>query len=104
MREGDLRIDEDDPENNWVLSSQPYSEFTCDAGGVDGTLRVTLAVNRVTTTGRDLHPDRVITGQIHVPDDALRDCITVNHQAIPTARFTWQLKSVDKEAEKITSR
>lgn len=38
--------------NNWVFSSAPQSAQSA-AGAVDGTLRETLAVNHVTTTGED---------------------------------------------------
>ena len=40
-----------------------------DAGGVDGTLRVTMAVNNVTTTGVSSQIGRLIIGQIHAKDD-----------------------------------
>ena len=54
--------------NNWVLSSAPSS--TQDkAGGVDGELKATLAVNHVTTTGKSSQVGRVIVGQIHANDD-----------------------------------
>lgn len=55
-------------ENNWVLGSAPSS--TQDkAGGVDGELKATLAVNHVTTTGKSSQVGRVIVGQIHANDD-----------------------------------
>ena len=54
--------------NNWALSSQPATAQT-NAGGVDGTLRVTLAVNIVTTTGTNSHVGRMIIGQIHAKSD-----------------------------------
>ena len=54
--------------NNWALSSQPAGAQT-DAGGVDGTLRVTMAVNNVTTTGVSSQIGRLIIGQIHAKDD-----------------------------------
>ncbi|TDF39318.1 hypothetical protein EYS14_07285 [Alteromonadaceae bacterium M269] len=69
LRRGDTSIRTRDAGNNWVFSSQPSSSFTNAAGGVDGTLRVTMTVNRVTTTGDGLHPGRVIIGQIHASDD-----------------------------------
>lgn len=55
-------------ENNWVFSSAPQSAQDM-AGGVDGTLRATLAVNAVTTTGSSGRVGRVIVGQIHAKDD-----------------------------------
>ncbi len=49
--------------NNWVLSTAPG--FTQKAaGGVDGALFATLAVNRVTVTGSKSHVGRIIIGQI----------------------------------------
>lgn len=54
--------------NNWVFSSAPQSARTA-AGGVDGKLSVSLAVNEVTTTGEDYQIGRVIIGQIHANDD-----------------------------------
>lgn len=54
--------------NNWAFSSAPQ-EALDKAGGVDGTLCVTLAVNEVTTTGENFEVGRVIIGQIHAVDD-----------------------------------
>ncbi|MEO1235039.1 MAG: polysaccharide lyase family 7 protein, partial [Myxococcota bacterium] len=54
--------------NGWVFSSAPLSAQQ-RSGGVDGVLRATLAVNRVTTTGDPSHVGRVIVGQIHAKDD-----------------------------------
>ncbi|WP_225874329.1 polysaccharide lyase family 7 protein [Vibrio algicola] len=54
--------------NNWVFSSAPTSEQT-KAGGVDGVLEATLAVNYVTRTGSNSQVGRVIIGQIHANDD-----------------------------------
>ncbi len=54
--------------NNWVFSSAP--SLTQDAaGGVDGELTATLAVNHVTTTGDPGQVGRVIIGQLHASDD-----------------------------------
>ncbi|CAM3142174.1 polysaccharide lyase family 7 protein [Vibrio rarus] len=50
--------------NNWVFSSAPKADQKA-AGGVDGTLEATLAVNHVTTTGENWQVGRVIIGQIH---------------------------------------
>ncbi|MCF7352571.1 polysaccharide lyase family 7 protein [Vibrio sp. CK2-1] len=54
--------------NNWVFSSAPISE-QAKAGGVDGVLNATLAVNHVTTGGKGYQIGRVIIGQIHANDD-----------------------------------
>ena len=53
--------------NNWVFSTAPgWSQKA--AGGIDGTLIATLAVNHVTTTGKQYQIGRVIIGQIHAKD------------------------------------
>lgn len=54
--------------NNWVFSSAPKL-IQRDAGGVDGELYATLAVNHVTTTGKKGQLGRVIIGQIHAKKD-----------------------------------
>nr|QGU34249.1 alginate lyase [Marinimicrobium sp.] len=54
--------------NNWVFGSAPSSDRN-DAGGVDGNMTATLAVNHVTTTGSNSQVGRVIIGQIHANDD-----------------------------------
>lgn len=54
--------------NNWVFASAPESAQQ-KAGGVDGNLSATLAVNKVTTTGEDYQIGRIIIGQIHANDD-----------------------------------
>jgi len=54
--------------NNWAFSSQPV-DAQAEAGGVDGELRVTMAVNAVTTTGDDNQVGRLIIGQIHASND-----------------------------------
>ena len=48
--------------NNWVFESAPGVK---NAGGYNGKLTATLAVNHVTKTGEDKHVGRVIIGQIH---------------------------------------
>ncbi len=55
-------------ENNWVFSNAP-EEQQDDAGGVDGNMVATLAVNHVTSTGDSSHQGRVIIGQIHAASD-----------------------------------
>lgn len=54
--------------NNWVFSSAPASA-KANAGGIDGTLRATLAVNQVTRLGKGYQVGRVIIGQIHARND-----------------------------------
>lgn len=73
LRRGDKTIstktsDGKPNKNNWVFSSAPESAQKA-AGGVDGVLEATLAVNHVTTTGSDNEVGRVIIGQIHAKDD-----------------------------------
>ncbi|SES76302.1 polysaccharide lyase family 7 protein [Stigmatella erecta] len=55
------------PANNWVMSTSSSSAKAA-AGGVDGTLRATLTVDHVSTTGESGKIGRVIVGQIHGPD------------------------------------
>lgn len=67
LRSGDTSISTSGVnENNWVLSTAPDKN---DAGGYNGVLTATLAVNYVTTTGDDDQVGRVIVGQIHANDD-----------------------------------
>jgi len=54
--------------NNWVFGSAPSSDRSA-AGGVDGILTGTLAVNHVSTTGSAAQVGRVIVAQIHANDD-----------------------------------
>lgn len=54
--------------NNWVFGTASSSSKSA-AGGYDGTLSATLAVNHVTTTGDSGQVGRVIVGQIHATDD-----------------------------------
>lgn len=69
LRRGDTSISTQGVnENNWVFGSTSASA-QADAGGVNGTLTATLAVNHVTTTGLDSQVGRVIIGQIHANDD-----------------------------------
>lgn len=73
LRRGNTRIrtrgSDDVPNlNNWAFSSAP-EEAQEDAGGIDGTLCVTMAVNEVTKTGENFEIGRVIIGQIHAADD-----------------------------------
>lgn len=69
LRAGDTSISTQGVnENNWVFGSAPSSDRN-DAGGVDGNMTATLAVNHVTTTGSSGQVGRVIIGQIHANDD-----------------------------------
>lgn len=54
--------------NNWVFSSAPEEDLKA-AGAVDGEMTATLAVNKVTTTGKKGHVGRLIIGQIHSNTD-----------------------------------
>ena len=57
--------------NNWVISTAPLSAQQ-SAGGVDGNMKVTVAVDAVSTTysdGNDYMLGRVIVGQIHGSED-----------------------------------
>lgn len=54
--------------NNWVFASAS-AQGQANAGGVDGDLRVTLAVNQVTTTGENYQIGRLVIGQIHANND-----------------------------------
>jgi poly(beta-D-mannuronate) lyase len=69
LRRGDTSISTQGVnKNNWVFSSaSPGGQ--ADAGGSDGELNVTLAVNNVTTTGEDYQIGRLVIGQIHANDD-----------------------------------
>lgn len=54
--------------NNWVFSTSD-SAVKQQAGAVDGTLRATLQVDRVSVTGAPGNVGVVIVGQIHASDD-----------------------------------
>ena len=54
--------------NNWVFGTAPAADKIA-AGGVDGEMNATLAVNHITTSGSDGQVGRVIVGQIHANDD-----------------------------------
>ncbi|MDP5135729.1 polysaccharide lyase family 7 protein [Rheinheimera baltica] len=69
LRRGDLRISTQGVnKNNWVFGSAS-AQGKNNAAGFDGELRVTMAVNQVTTTGENYQIGRVIIGQIHANDD-----------------------------------
>lgn len=69
--------------NNWVFSSAPASAQAA-AGGVDGKLTATLAVNQVTRQGVDGQIGRVIIGQIHAKDD---EPIRLYYRKLPQNKF-----------------
>ena len=54
--------------NNWIFSSTPARIHKL-AGGIDGRMEATLAVNAVTTSGDAGQVGRVIIGQIHADKD-----------------------------------
>ncbi|MCR9251837.1 MAG: polysaccharide lyase family 7 protein [bacterium] len=54
--------------NNWVFSSSTVENQQA-AGGVDGTMTATVAVDYVSVSGDDSRVGRVIIGQIHASDD-----------------------------------
>ncbi len=65
--------------NNWVFSSAPKEDIQ-QAGGVDGRLEATLAVNHVTTTGKRKQVGRVVIGQIHATRS---EPIRVHYRKLP---------------------
>ncbi|SIN80703.1 polysaccharide lyase family 7 protein [Vannielia litorea] len=69
--------------NNWVLSSAP-PEAQAAAGGVDGTMTATLAVNQVTRMGEGSRVGRVIIGQIHAKDG---EPIRLYYRKLPTNKY-----------------
>lgn len=88
MRRGDesisTRNDDGTPTaNNWVFSSAP-EEAQAMAGGVDGVMRATLAVNQVTRMGEAGKVGRVIIGQIHAKDD---EPIRLYYRKLPGNKF-----------------
>ena len=54
--------------NNWVFGSAPKKDLQA-AGAIDGEMTATLAVNKVTTTGKKNHVGRLVIGQIHANTD-----------------------------------
>lgn len=69
LRRGDTSISTQGVNaNNWVFGSAS-AQGQANAGGVDGDLKVSLAVNQVTTTGENYQIGRVVIGQIHANDD-----------------------------------
>lgn len=66
--------------NNWVLGSASQSDIDA-AGGYDGRMEATLAINEVTTTGDLNQVGRVVIGQIHANSD---EPIRVYYRKLPT--------------------
>lgn len=73
LRKGNTRIKTQGVnKNNWVFGSM-HSSGKRKAGGVDGSLEATVAVNHVSTTGDIKKVGRVIIGQIHaIKDEPIR--------------------------------
>ena len=69
--------------NNWVFSSAPLTA-QAKAGGVDGLLKATLAINQVTRLGKDYQIGRVIIGQIHAKDD---EPIRLYYRKLPRNKY-----------------
>ena len=65
--------DDGDYRNNWALGYQPTTSGAARSneswGARGGTMRATLRVNEVTTSGKDSSRGRVVIGQIHAKDD-----------------------------------
>ncbi len=68
LRFGNTSVDTSSPENNWVTSMAP-AEDQAAAGGVDGQMRATLSVDKVTEMGDSEQAGRVIIGQIHAEEN-----------------------------------
>lgn len=69
LRRGNTRIKPRGiTKNNWVFGGA-HGSMKTKAGGIEGSLEGTLAVNRVSTTGDEKKVGRVIIGQIHATDD-----------------------------------
>lgn len=88
LRQGDesiaTRIDGGFPNrNNWVFSSAPLVA-QAQAGGVDGVLKATLAVNQVTRQGKAYQIGRVIVGQVHAKDD---EPIRLYYRKLPKNKY-----------------
>lgn len=66
-------------QNNWVFGSAPQADIDA-AGGYDGHMEATLAINEVTTTGDSGQVGRVIIGQIHANSD---EPIRVYYRKLP---------------------
>ena len=66
-------------ENNWVFGSAPQADIDA-AGGYDGHMEATLAINKVTTTGDSGQVGRVVIGQIHANSD---EPIRVYYRKLP---------------------
>lgn len=88
--------------NNWVFGSTSAAA-QASAGGVDGELNVTLAVNNVTTTGANYQIGRVVIGQIHANDD---EPIRLYYRKLPnntlgSIYFAHESRQVDSSGDNI---
>jgi len=88
LRAGDesigTRNDDQTPnKNNWVFSSAPKSAQEA-AGAVDGVLKATLAVNRVSREANGQQVGRVVIGQIHASDD---EPIRLYYRKLPENKY-----------------
>ncbi|MDO6693210.1 polysaccharide lyase family 7 protein [Aliiglaciecola sp. 3_MG-2023] len=103
LRRGDRSISTQGVnKNNWVFASAS-AEGQANAGGVDGDLRVTLAVNKVTTTGEDYQIGRVVIGQIHANDD---EPIRLYYRKLPgnnlgSIYFAHESRELDSDGDNI---
>ena len=69
LRRGDTSIrTQGVTRNNWVMETAPLTSRQA-AGGVNGDMCVTLAVNSVTSTGDANQIGRIVIGQIHGAQD-----------------------------------
>ncbi|CAH0525394.1 polysaccharide lyase family 7 protein [Vibrio hippocampi] len=69
LRRGDTSVGTSSAENNWAFSSIPSSSQS-DFGGIDGEMKATLAVNKVTTTASSTEQNgRIVIGQIHAENN-----------------------------------
>lgn len=105
LRRGDTSISTQGVnKNNWVFGASPSSAQEM-AGGIDGDLTVTLAVNQVTTTGADYQIGRIVIGQIHANDD---EPIRLYYRKLPnntlgSVYFAHESRITDENGDNIES-
>ncbi|MEG3766878.1 polysaccharide lyase family 7 protein [Alteromonas sp. 14N.309.X.WAT.G.H12] len=105
LRRGDTSISTQGVnKNNWVFGAAPSSAQEM-AGGIDGDLNVTLAVNQVTTTGADYQIGRIVIGQIHANDD---EPIRLYYRKLPnnslgSVYFAHESRITDENGDNIES-
>lgn len=88
--------------NNWVFGSTT-AQAQQQAGGVNGDLHVSLAVNEVTTSGEKYQVGRVIIGQIHANDD---EPIRLYYRKLPANKngavyFVHESRETDSDGNKV---